>query len=120
MGQSMRRVQQVAEACGTPERGRLGHGPEPPEQVVQRRENIDGAAEPVDGRRLYHARTAAVARRGRCARSQERLHPSTSRRHGRISLKSRRRRVVEPAAPLPEVVGHIKSRVVRPAVPARM
>ena len=119
MRQPVRRIQQVAEARRTPQRGRLGHGPEPPEQVVQGREYVDGAAEPIDGRRLYHhAGTAAVARRGRRARSQERLDPSTSRRLGRISLKPRRRRVVEPAAPLPEVIGDIKSRVVRPAVPA--
>ena len=90
MGQPVRRVQQVAEARRPVERGRLGHGPEPPEQVVQRRENIDGAAKPIDGRRLYHAGTAAVARRGRRARSQERLDPSTSRRLGRIPLKPRR------------------------------
>ena len=61
-----------------------------------------------------------LRRRGRRARSQERLDPSTSRRLGRIPFEARRRRVVEPAAPLPEVVGHVERRVVRPAVPAWM
>ena len=86
--------------------------------MIQRRENIDGAAKPIDGRRLYHAGTAAVARRGRRARSQERLDPSTSRRLGRIPFKPRRRRVVEPAAPLPEVIRDVERRVVRAPVPA--
>ena len=106
MRQPVRRVQQVAEARRPIERGRLGHGPQPPEQVIQRREHVDGAAEPVDGRRLR-------------AREQ-RLDPVAPRRIGRIPLKPRRRRVVEAAAPLPEVIRDVERGIIRPAVPARM
>ena len=102
----MRRVQQVAEACGTPERRGLGHGPEPPEQVVQRCEHVDGAAESIDGRRLR-------------AREQ-RLDPVAPRRLGRIPLEARRRGIVEPAAPLPKMIRDVEGCVVWPAVPAWM
>ena len=103
----MRRIQQVAEARRSIERGRLGHGPQPPEKMVQRCENIDGAAEPVDGRRLRDA-------------TEQRLDPVAPRRLGRIPLKPRRRRVVEAAAPLPEVIRDVEGCVVRPSVPAWM
>ena len=107
MGQPVRRVQQVAEARRPVERGRLGHGPEPPEQVVQRRENVNGAAESIDGRRLRDA-------------TEQRLDPVAPRRLGRITLEARRRGIVEAAAPLPEVIRDVEGCVVRPSVPAWM
>ena len=72
--------------------------------MIQWCEHVDGAAESIDGRRLR-------------AREQ-RLDPVAPRRLGRITLKPRRRRVVEPAAPLPEVIRDVERGIIRPSVPA--
>ena len=74
--------------------------------MIQRCEHVDGAAESIDGRRLR-------------AREQ-RLDPVASRRLGRITLEARRRGIVEPSAPLPEVIRDVERGIIRPAVPAWM
>ena len=75
--------------------------------MIQRCEHVDGAAEPIDGRRLRDA-------------TEQRLDPVAARRLGRLAIEARRRRVVEPSAPLPEVIRDVERGIIRPAVPARM
>ena len=75
--------------------------------MIQRCEHVNGAAESIDGRRLRDA-------------TEQRLHPVAPRRLGRITLEARRRGIVEPAAPLPEVIGHVERGIIRPAIPMWM
>ena len=75
--------------------------------MIDRRKYVDGAAEPIDGRRLRDA-------------TEQRLDPVAPRRLGRITLEARRRGIVEAAAPLPEVIRDVEGCVVRPSVPAWM
>jgi hypothetical protein len=75
--------------------------------MIQGCEHVDCAQKPIDGRRLRDA-------------TEQGLDPVAPRRLGRIPLEARRRGIVEPAAPLPEVIRDVERSIIRPAVPAWM